>query len=398
MDKAPYPDSFQVLPQLEAIQKASKDLQSYPVFVTNIPVNFIKALLELANEADNILSTDIHLFKLSQSLGNLKALLEKLEKSQSYGLKSILSRQVTNYKISQLAHAIEAEIRAYIDRKSIRNLVMKLEESENEDEKVKFLIEFEKRVLQGFDRDFQDLVLKAKVFSILENILSDSTCSKRVRDQAALVIVSLVEFNRDVFVGLVLMGPTIQALISMASCCSIQVLKSLIKLIKSHLIDELLSIKEIPRIVSLLSTEDLEIKVAAIDCICEIAYFGRREVIEAMFNEGLIKKLVEFQRSKDGDNLTDLNQNMEDHNGTTNTEEGANMDTKMEDKDERIVGICPFASCVARFAVQIEVGEGMSQKEKKEIKLEILEKVREASVSEAEAATIVAEVLWGSSP
>ncbi|KAK3211860.1 hypothetical protein Dsin_016566 [Dipteronia sinensis] len=54
----------------------------------------------------------------------------------------------------------------------------------------------------------------------------------------------------------------------------------------------------------------------------------------------------------------------------------------------------PFSNWVSRFAVQIEIGEGLSSKEK----MEILKRVKEASASEAETATIVAEVLWGSSP
>ncbi|KAF5776448.1 hypothetical protein HanXRQr2_Chr12g0524401 [Helianthus annuus] len=57
-----------------------------------------------------------------------------------------------------------------------------------------------------------------------------------------------------------------------------------------------------------------------------------------------------------------------------------------------------FGSCVARFAVQLEVGEGLRQREKRELKQEVLKRVREVSVCEAEAATIIAEVLWGASP
>jgi len=48
--------------------------------------------------------------------------------------------------------------------------------------------------------------------------------------------------------------------------------------------------------------------------------------------------------------------------------------------------------------VQLEVGEGLRQRERRAFKQEILVRVREACVSDAEAATIIAEVLWGSSP
>ena len=58
----------------------------------------------------------------------------------------------------------------------------------------------------------------------------------------------------------------------------------------------------------------------------------------------------------------------------------------------------PFASAVARFAVQVEVGEGLSPREKREAKLEILRRAREAAVSPAEEATVRTEVLWGATP
>jgi len=65
-------------------------------------------------------------------------------------------------------------------------------------------------------------------------------------------------------------------------------------------------------------------------------------------------------------------------------------DTDMEER--------PFVSAVARFAVQVEVGVGLSPREKRETKLEILRRVREAAVSPAEEASVLAEVLWGATP
>jgi hypothetical protein len=103
-----------------------------------------------------------------------------------------------------------------------------------------------------------------------------------------------------------------------------------------------------------------------------------------MLREALIKKLVELQRSKLGGDLIDI---------------GMFDDEKERGKGEtRFLENHPFASCVARFAVQLEVGEGLRQRERRAFKQEILKTVRNACVSNAEAATIVAEVLWGSSP
>ncbi|XWS17837.1 hypothetical protein CRYUN_Cryun33cG0102600 [Craigia yunnanensis] len=82
-----------------------------------------------------------------------------------------------------------------------------------------------------------------------------------------------------------------------------------------------------------------------------------------MLEAGLVKKLVQLQRLE--------NQCNGNENGTIN-EEGAKSDPKIESDEGGYLGDCPFESCVVR--------------------------VREASVSEAESATIVVEVLWGSSP
>ncbi|XP_059286117.1 uncharacterized protein LOC132039634 [Lycium ferocissimum] len=133
----------------------------------------------------------------------------------------------------------------------------------------------------------------------------------------------------------------------------------------------------------------------AMDCVLEIGYFGRKEAVEAMLNCGLIKKLVELQRSEVGGDLIDLekaHQKIEEEN----QEQG--MKKKRGYREKRYLERHPFASCVARFAVQLEVGEGLRQREKRGFKQEILKKIREACDTDAEAATIVAEVLWGSSP
>lgn len=93
-----------------------------------------------------------------------------------------------------------------------------------------------------------------------------------------------------------------------------------------------------------------------------------------------MKRLVELQRSELGGGLIEVGRFDDAKNSSLFLEEH------------------PFASCVARLTVLVEVGEGLRQREKRALKREVLKKVREASVSDAEAASIIAEVLWGSSP
>ncbi|CAN1169296.1 hypothetical protein LINPERPRIM_LOCUS19728 [Linum perenne] len=358
---------------LHSLRGAATDLhKNNPFFSLSNPQPAIDAILELEAEfGDYLLSPDPNLFKLSQFLNDLKTLHRNLQKSGGYGLSSLLRRRITAYRIYQVSFKIVAEIQLYFDRQEIQRLVMTLQETEEEDDQVRVMEEFEKRLSAGFDREFQELVLKAKVFSILESLLCSDSRNRRVREHAARAIVGLVRFNKDVFVGLVLMGSIIRALVSMPTRCSIQVLCALVSLIRTPLIDEMELDGQLPRIVAILGSSQEEpppppsIKSAALDCVCEIAYHGRKEVIEAMLQQGLIKKLVELQRSSNGDG-----------------------------EDCRR----PFVSCVARFAVQVEVGSGLSRTERRDLKMEIVGRVRDACVSEAEAASILVEVLWGSSP
>lgn len=359
------------LPLMEALIKASKALQNNTIstIYNNHDTNAaVEALLELAVEADPIISTDPRLFNLAQLLDDLKTLLEKLEKLQRYGLRSLLPRQITNYNVSRVGYAIDAEIQAYIDKKNVESFVKTMNESEEDDEKAEALVGLETRLSRGFSKEYQELILRAKVFSIVEFIVCESLFSNRIKDQAALVALALVQFNKDVFVGLVLMGPIIRALISMGSFRSIQVLTSLVRIIRTPLVDDIK--EEIPRIIGLLSAEDLKIKMATMNCVFEVGILAREEVIEAMLEEDLVKKLMDLQR----------------------------LEMMGPSKEEEGVGKFPFLGCVAGFAVQVEVGEGLEKSEKRAVKLEILKRVREACVSEAEAATVVSEVLWGSSP
>ncbi|KAE8713941.1 plant synaptotagmin [Hibiscus syriacus] len=385
-------DNPGALKVLEALKQASHELQANP---TRNPADSdspaIKTLLELETESDSILSKDPHLSTLSRYIADLKTLVETLEKTRGHGLRSFLTRRVSTHSISRVAASIESEIQAWIDRENIESLLKGLKEPwKDEDELVRLLTQFEDRVSQGFDRELQNLFLKSKAFSVLQTVLCDPDCPNRIRENAALCVAALIRFNKDVFVGQVNMGDTIHALLEMKSIHSLKVLRELITFTKSPFVDEILCNGEIPEILILLESKDLDMKVVDFDCILEIGYFGRKEAVEAMLKGGLIKKLVELQRSEFGGDLIEMGK-FDDENQDT---EGK----KREKRENKFLKKHPFASCVARFAVQLEVGEGLRQREKRAFKQEILEKVKEASVNDAEAATIIAEVLWGSSP
>lgn len=394
MEEIEREENQQVLKVLQLLKQASHDLQSNPPShqPTESNSSAIKALLELQTESDTILS-DPNLTQLSHHLSYLKTLVESLDKTRGHSLRSFLRRRVSTHQIARVAESIESEIQAWIDREFVESLVKALRglavespdsDSDSGAELITLLTQFQDRVSEGFNRELQDLVLKAGVFTELETSLINPGLSKRLREESAIAIEALIRFNKNVFVGQVLMGPTIKALISMASTSTLKVLCSLIKSIKSPLVDEIESNKEIPTIVGFLRSEDLAIQVLGLDCVLEIGYFGRKEAIEAMMKEDVVKKLVALQRSELGGDLIDVRE--------CETEENRGKQGSREKYLERH----PFASCVARFAVQLEVGEGLRQREKRGFKQEILRKVKEASLFDAEAATIQAEVLWGS--
>ncbi|KAJ8768273.1 hypothetical protein K2173_021213 [Erythroxylum novogranatense] len=360
-----------VLEVLEALKQASQELQTHPS-----PGNgqsntlAIKALLELETESDALLSKDPHLCTLSQHLSNLKSLVDTLQ--NSHGLINFLTRRVSTHSISRVAGSIETEIQAWIDRETVEKLLHFLKfPADNEEELVGLLGQLEKRTSQGFDPELQDLVLKSKVLSYLERILCDNSFSQSFREQCAFVVASLIQFNRNVFAGQVLMGPLVHALLSMASRKAMEVLCLFIKSIKSPLVDEIESNGGIPIIICFMDYKDLQIRVLAMDTILEIGYFGRKEAIDAMLKEGLVQKLVELQRSELGGDLIDMGISDEKENRDG---EGNRESIVRETREKRLIlESRPFASCVARFAVQLEVGEGLRQREKRAFKQEILE-------------------------
>ncbi|XP_045786623.1 uncharacterized protein LOC123881910 [Trifolium pratense] len=344
----------QLLQVLDALKQASHNIQQNHNHFSESDSS-IKALFQL----QTILPTDSN---LSHHLNNLKSLINSLHNSKPT-LKSFITRPLSTHSITKAAASIESELQSWIDRETVTTLSRLVTNNNNEDELISLLTRFSHRVTQGFNRELQQLILNFKLFSSLESLLFDAKCSNGIREHAGIAISALILFNKDVFVGEVLMSPTVKALVDIASVRSIEVLCSLIRSIRSPIVDEIESNGEIPKIIALLSSNDIELSVLAMECVLEIGYFGRKEAVEGMLKEGVVEKFVELQR-------------LEVNGGKSNE----------------------FSNCVARFAVQLEVGEGLRQREKRGIKSEILVRVREACVSDAEAATIVAEVLWGTCP
>nr|XP_016506540.1 PREDICTED: uncharacterized protein LOC107824307 [Nicotiana tabacum] len=131
----------------------------------------------------------------------------------------------------------------------------------------------------------------------------------------------------------------------------------------------------------------------------EIQSWIDRETISNLSSE--LEKISSLESNLSSDEEDDLVRKLGKVHGEIEEDQenkGVEVNKKKSYGEKRFLERHPFASCVARFAVQLEIGEGLRQREKRAFKQEILKKIREASNSDAEAATIVAEVLWGSSP
>lgn len=369
----------------------------------------LQALLALEAGADDLLAGDPDLTALRRLLCRLRALSCSLHLCASGSLRA---RCGARRAVARVAGAVAGEIQAWVDREAIARLVAALS-SHGLGGARALLAELEARLLSAggrFDPRLQRALLRHGVLQALEARLGDPA----VGDGCAAAVLALVRFNKDVFVGPVLMGPAVGALVASASGspAPLRALNGLVDAIRSPLVDELHARGELPRLVALLCAPDPRARGPALGFALRVGYYGRKEVVDALLAEGLVKRLLCLQRSDLGGSFADTD---EDEEGCPKAKpEDAKAggfllvpclplvylwwrrqgDSAADaDTEER-----PFVSAVARFAVQVEVGVGLSPREKREAKLEILRRVREAAVSPAEEATVLAEVLWGATP
>jgi hypothetical protein len=360
----------------------------------------LHALLALEAGADDLLADDPSLSCLRRLLCRLRALwcsvdLRGTEEGGggAHSLRARCRQCRERRAIARAAGAVAVEIQAWIDRETVARLMAALRRSDAAARKLLSALEARLVSAGGFDPRLQRALLRHGLFAAVEARLGDPG----VGDGCAAAVLALVRFNRDVFVGPVLMGPAVGALVAAAagsgSPAPVRALDGLVAAIRSPLVDELHARGALPRLVALLcAPPDPRVRALALQLALRLGYYGRREVVDALLAEGLVKRLLCLQRSDLGGSLADTDLSpREKPDGTVlfaclprwrwRLEEGAS---------ER-----PFVSAVARFAVQVEIGEGLSPREKKYQKLEILRRVREDAVSPAEEATVLTEVLWG---
>ncbi|CAM0942770.1 unnamed protein product [Alopecurus aequalis] len=365
---------------LRALRDAARSVQSGDHH-SSAPA--LQALLALEASADDLLAGYPELCRMLARVRALSLSVELAAGLEGVGLvgevRAWCRRCRARRAVARAAGDVAREIQAWADRELAARLVAALRgrDADTDARARALLAELESRLLGAaaagrFDARLQDAVLRHGVFAAVEARLADPAA---VGDGCAGAVLALVRFNRDVFVGPVLMGPAVGALV--ASCPSspapLRALNGLVDAIRTPLVDELHGRGELPRLVALLCAADPRVRALALELVLRVAYFGRGQVLDALLAEGLVKRLLCLQRSDLG-------------GGSATDSEG---ETALS---------ASFVSAVARFAVQVEVGQGLGPREKRAAKLDILRRVREAAVSPAEEAAVLAEVLWGATP
>ncbi|CAN6245724.1 unnamed protein product [Urochloa humidicola] len=380
----------------------------------------LHALLALEAGAEDLLAGDPNLSALRRLLYQLRALSCSVDlcgaADEGSGggvigsLRARCRRCAARRGIARAAGAVAGEIQAWIDRETVARLVAALRQPGAAAAAARTLLaDLEARLLSAgrFDPRLQRELLRHGVFSAVEAKLGDPA----VGDGCAAAVLALVRFNKDVFVGPVLMGPAVGALVASASGspAPLRALNGLVAAIRSPLVDELHARGELPRLVALLCAPDRRVRALALEFALRVGYYGRKEVVDALLAEGLVKRLLCLQRSDElGGSLADEAEEDDSYWSPEGKPDGKGVSLLLgclllgrrceDDGAAELALERPFASAVARFAVQVEVGEGLSPREKREAKLEILRRAREAAVSSAEEATVLAEVLWGATP
>lgn len=452
--------SEDVLGMVKVLKEASQELPKNAKNVENL-VEELKRLEESGALKDPKLRR-----KLQSFCNLMEPQLERARKLASRrGLRYYISRakgKVLGNDISNVANAMESEINLWLDRQNIEHLLKLLDSPGcKEEEIIDALGVFEAKVKEGYNPELQDVILSLRVFESLTCLFSrPESWSPRVLREAAFALAALVHFNKDVFVSQVLMLGVVENFLSMVKDSSdlsigiVSVIGSLVTAGKGAVVDEIHAHGGVSKIVALLEDKREEMKVVAIECLFEIAYYGQKEVIEAMLEDDIVGKLAHLQQSQAGGNLIDLPMHFErkesassllssHHDSQSDLDPGnsmgsgsitspqkdpqdclENVEEESEDEAKSSPPISrrsaenflesvksgdeqhymaveefwqkhPFASAVSRFAIQLEIGQGLRKREKRALKQEILKRVRQVAPSDADVATIFSEVLWG---
>eukprot|EP00250_Pteridium_aquilinum_P012610 c20831_g1_i1 orf=343-1617(+) len=352
--------------------------------------------------------------KKIESLHNLIQYLEsQVEKAckaaHRSGLKYYLARisnTVLGHEVSRIGQSMESKLQSWLDQQGVRELAVVISNG-SEDACVKAISSFDDMVQKGFDASLQDTILSCGLVEKLAALLEPGAASWSVQKEAAFTLSALLDFNKDIFVSLVLMAKVVENLLKLMDTQPEQnvlilvcVLKSLLSAGQTIIVDEIHYHDGVVKLVNLLDHKSDALKQAAMDCVFEMAYYGRIEVVEKMFELGVVQKLANLHQSS----MITGDPGSVNYETLSKQERGTDLHPTNGNspllKTTQIRGnnggetLHPFSNAVTRFALHFAIGTGLRKRERRALKRKFLEQIKEIMQDDAEVANITAEVLW----
>lgn len=350
--------------------------------------------------------------KKIESLHNLIEYLElqvaKARKAvHRSGLKYYLvsvSNTVMGDEVTRIGQSMGSKLQSWLGQQGVLELASVISNG-SEDACMEAISSFKSMVEKGYDALLQETILSCGLVERLAALLRPRALATwNVQKEAALALCALLDFHKDIFLSLVLMAKVVENLVKLMDgqpdehvLILVCVLKGFLSAGQTIVADEIHSQDGVPKIVNLLDHKSQALKHAAMDCVFEMAYYGSMEVVEKMFELGVVQKLATLHQSSiiAGDigyveceslSVLDRGINVGTLSGNTTPERSQTSGGSSVPH--------PFSNAVTRFALHFAVGTGLRKRERRALKQEFLKQIRGIMQDDAEVANITAEVLW----
>eukprot|EP00250_Pteridium_aquilinum_P013771 c21564_g1_i1 orf=480-2390(+) len=394
---------------------ATQHLQEDPANVESINdlINRLKHLLLQERQTYAFMRQNSESRKMLESLHNLiqylESQLQRLQKAtHRRGLKYYLasiSNKVRGHEVGRIGQSMESELQSWLDQQNVRE-VANIISNGSEDAQVHAISSFESVIQKGYNSFLQETILSAGLVEKLAALLAPGAASWRVVKETVFSLSALIDFNKDVFVSLVLMAKMVENVLHLMSTepdehalILVCVIKGMLSAGHTIVADEIYAHNGVLKIVELLDHESQALQHAAMDCVFELAYYGRVEVVDNMFKLEVVKKLALLQQS----HMTEMERASTECDKYAKREEAHALDLTAnllspalltQTQAENDMPINLFANAVSKFALHLSIGTGLRKRDKCALKQEFLRQIKEVMEDDAEVANVTAEVLW----
>ena len=298
-------------------------------------------------------------------------------------VKCWLELAITHH-VGKTQHDILSRIQSWLDEQCVQDLSTIVGPTIDDDEaQVKAMSSFEAIVHRGYNASIQETILLCGLAGKLATLLKPNIASWDVQKQTAFTIIALLPFNKDVFVSLLLMAKVVKNIFALMDTqpdenvlLLLCVLRSMLMVGHAIVVEEISRQNGVPKIVSLLNRNQEALQHVAFDCILELVYNGRMEVLQKVFESEIVKNLVMLHDSY----KESWNKKCASLGVRTNGDGHAHA--------------YPFANALIEFAQCFVNGLGLRKQEKRALKEVFLRQVKEIVQDKVEVANITIEIWW----